>query len=81
MQQAKLDAKRQGDALQEKLDSETTQALAQAEANLRDDLAGVVQRTYRRALERRAKKLGEIESIHEGQTADGDIEVTIKIKA
>lgn len=79
--QAKEDAKRQGEALKGKLDAETTQALTKAEADLRDALASVVQRTYKRALERRAAKLGEVQSVHEGQTADGDIEVTIKIKA
>lgn len=81
LQQAKVDAKRQGEALKGKLDADTTKALAKAEADLRDALASVVQRTYRRALERRAAKLGEVQSVHEGQTQDGDIEVTIKIKA
>ncbi len=78
---AESEAARRSQAAQAGLDEERTRALSQAEADLRDGLSAVVQRTYREALERRARMLGEIESIQEGTTTDGDVEVTIKIKA
>jgi hypothetical protein len=59
---------------------QSTARLARAEADVRATLEEVVQRVYVQALEKKARSMGDIQSIHHGTAVDGTVEVTIKIR-
>lgn len=54
--------------------------LTAVEPDLRARLGDAVQRTYTEALRRKAASLGTVESVQETRGADGEVEVTIKVK-
>lgn len=54
--------------------------LGAAEADIRAALQGALQKVYVEALQRKAASLGQIESVHEGHGADGELELTIKVR-
>ena len=54
--------------------------LGAAEAEIRAALQGALQKVYVEALQRKAASLGQIESVHEGRGADGELELTIKVR-
>jgi len=55
--------------------------LGRHEPALRKELQEALNRTYRRALEAKARELGEVESLQEQGRADGTYEVTVVVKA
>jgi hypothetical protein len=57
-----------------------TQVLGAAEADIRAGLQAALQKVYVEALQRKAASMGQIESVHEGRGADGEIELTIKVR-
>ena len=59
---------------------EATRKIARVEADVRATLEEVIQRVYVTALERKARSLGEVQSIRHGTTADGGTEVVIKVR-
>ncbi len=58
-----------------------TTALASAEADVRAALEAAIQKVYVDALEQKAKSMGQVESIERGTSADGSLEITIKVRA
>lgn len=56
-------------------------ALLRVEPELRVKLNDVLQRVYIEALKRRAAQMGTIESVTEGRDAQGEYELTIRVKA
>lgn len=54
--------------------------LGAAEADIRAALQAALQKVYVAALQRKAASLGQIESVHEGHGADGELELTIKVR-
>ena len=54
--------------------------LGAAEADIRAALQAALQKVYVEALQRKAASLGQIESVHEGRGADGELELTIKVR-
>jgi hypothetical protein len=74
-----LDA-RANDA-REQLAKKALAELARQEPELRAEVQQALNQTYRRALEERAKQLGELESLQERQESDGSYEVTVVVKA
>lgn len=54
--------------------------LISVEADLRKDVDDSINSVTKKALERRAASLGEIESVAEGRDADGGYELTITVK-
>jgi len=65
----------------EKLQAENAQALTRAEPSVRAALQEALNRVYRKALEERARQLGEVESIDERGDVRGGYEVTVVVKA
>jgi len=63
-------------ALQQKV----VKQLTQLDKDIRGVMQDALKRTYRRALEQRARALGDVESIEERVGEDGEVEVTIKVK-
>jgi hypothetical protein len=59
---------------------EAVDRLGAAEAEIRAGLQAALQRVYVEALQRKAAAMGEIESVHEGRGADGELELTIKVR-
>ena len=54
--------------------------LGAAEAEIRGTLQAALQKVYVEALQRKAAAMGQIESVHEGRGADGELELTIKVR-
>ena len=65
----------------EKLEAENVAALTREEPSVRAALQEALNRVYRRALEERARQLGEVESIDERGDVRGGYEVTVVVKA
>lgn len=68
-------------AAQTKLALKNLEELGRHEPALRKELQEALNRTYRRALEAKARELGEVESLQEQGRADGTYEVTVVVKA
>jgi len=64
-----------------KLEAENAAALTREEPAVRAALQEALNRVYRRALEERARQLGEVESIDERGDVRGGYEVTVVVKA
>lgn len=65
----------------QRLAGENVKELARQEPALRGEVQAALNRTYRRALEDRAKQLGELESVREREGENGSYEVTVVVKA
>ncbi len=65
----------------ERLAVENLKELARQEPALRGEVQEALNRTYRRALEERARQMGELESIDERGGEGGTYEVTVVVKA
>lgn len=59
---------------------EATRQLGAHEAEIRGELQAALQKVYVEALRRKAASMGQIESVHEGRGADGELELTIKVR-
>lgn len=59
---------------------EAARVLGAAEADIRAGLQAALQKVYVEALKRKAAAMGAIESVHEGRGADGELELTIKVR-
>jgi hypothetical protein len=79
--QAKAALDRQREQARERLEREQIRVLAAAEPELRAKLQEALNRTYREALEERARELGELESLQERGDVKGDYEVTVVVRA
>ena len=79
--QAEADVAARGAAetAQVSLDKQVVKRLSQLDKDLRAMMQDALKRTYRRALEERARTLGDVESIEERVGDDGEVEVTIKV--
>lgn len=68
----------------QKASSEIAKALSQkviaAEADVRAEVQAALQKVYVEALKRKAASLGEIEGMQESRGADGELELTIKVR-
>lgn len=62
------------------LSREVAERIIRSEGEIREALQGALQRVYVEALHRKAASLGEIESVVSGEGADGELELTIKVK-
>lgn len=74
-------ADRDAAALKGQLEKEVAQKLMRAEPAVREKINAVLKEVYVEALKRKAQTLGALQSVQETQTADGEIEVTIKVRA
>lgn len=63
-----------------RLQAEAAQRLAGHEATLRGRLGAAVQRAYVAALRAKAASMGDVESVHERQDANGEHEVVIRVR-
>jgi hypothetical protein len=54
--------------------------LGAAEGDIRGSVQAALQKVYVEALQRKAASLGEIESMQESRGADGELELTIKVR-
>jgi hypothetical protein len=66
--------------MQAQLEKELVRELTTQEGEMRADVNAAIQRTYAGALLEKAARLGEIESVSEGRSADGTDEVVIKVR-
>lgn len=78
---AKAAAQKNAEAAAAAVKREATTALASAEADVRAALEKAIQKVYIDALEKKAKSMGQVESIERGTSADGSMEITIKVRA
>lgn len=74
-----LAAKRSGAEAQAR--REALARLAAEERGVRAELQGALNKVYREALERRARAMGEVESVRESGDAAGGYEVTVVVRA
>lgn len=65
----------------EGLQTASAQALLREEPGLREAIQTALNKVYREALEKRARALGEVESVQERGEASGDYEVTVVVRA
>lgn len=79
-QQAEQSAADKAEAKKAKLDRTVTKALSDVEASVREDVQGALQKVYAAALEKKARAMGEVESIDRSESEDGDLEIVIKVK-
>ncbi len=77
---AKAQAEARKETTQARMAADVTATLAGLEADIRGALEAVVQRTYVRALERKAARMGEVVSVVESTAEDGTTETTIRVK-
>jgi hypothetical protein len=77
---AERSAASQAAASKAAVERQSTVRLAKAESDVRATLEQAVQRVYIEALGRKARQLGEVQSVQHGTAADGTVEVTIKIR-
>lgn len=68
-------------AERERIEKQNLARLTALEPEVREKLQEALNRTYRRALEERARQLGELESLRESGDVKGTYEVTIVVKA
>jgi hypothetical protein len=80
-QEAKAALESRKDAAEKDANSRATRALARAEPAVRGELDDAVQRVYVEALKKKAAQMGQIESQQETRSADGSLEITIKVRA
>lgn len=71
---------RQQEGAQKGLKQEIAQSLIDAEASAREELQGALQKVYTEALKKKAASMGQIESMQEELSPDGQLELTIKVK-
>lgn len=64
----------------EGLQTDVTRKLSAAEPDLRAAMGEAIQRVYVEALRRKAASMGEVESELQTRSADGEYEVTIKVR-
>ncbi len=76
--QQSLDNRQEG--AQKALKQEIAQTLIDAEASAREELQGALQKVYTEALKKKAASMGQIESLQEELSPDGQLELTIKVK-
>jgi hypothetical protein len=60
---------------------EATVALGRAEGDVRAAVDAALQRVYVEALQQKARSLGQIESMQRSESADGSVELTIRVRA
>lgn len=80
LDEAQRRAADQAESTKEKLDRTVAKALSDVEASVRESVQGALQKTYVTALEKKARAMGEVESIDRTEGADGDLEIVIKVK-
>lgn len=73
LEQAKADATRA-------IARELSQKVIAAEADVRAEVQAALQKVYVEALKKKAASLGEIEGMQESRGADGELELTIKVR-
>jgi hypothetical protein len=57
-----------------------TMALAKAEGDVRASLDATIQRVYVAALEEKARSMGQLQSMERSESADGTVEIVLKIR-
>ncbi|MCY1060863.1 hypothetical protein [Nannocystis sp. SCPEA4] len=62
------------------LAEEVARRLGAQEGEIRGELQAALQKVYVQALRQKAASMGQIESVHEGRGADGELELTIKVR-
>ena len=62
------------------LAQEVARRLGAQEGEIRGELQAALQKVYVEALRQKAASMGQIESVHEGRGADGELELTIKVR-
>ncbi|MFN3199803.1 MAG: hypothetical protein ACE366_15480 [Bradymonadia bacterium] len=77
---AQAAAKLQAERAKASMSQTLAKDLLKTEAAVREAIEKALQGVYVEALKRKAASMGEIESVHEGTGADGQSELTIKIK-
>lgn len=75
---SKLDAA--GKRAERDLAQEVARRLGAHEGEIRGELQAALQKVYAEALRQKAASMGQIESVHEGRGADGELELTIKVR-
>jgi FtsH ternary system domain X5 len=65
----------------ERLAAENVKTLTREEPEMRAEVQRALNRTYRKALETRARRMGEVESLNERGDEAGSYEVTVVVKA
>ena len=78
--EAQNKADEQAQNLKKQLDREVTAELAGSEASVRENLQGALQKVYVTALEAKARKMGDVESIDRRENEEGELELVIKVK-
>lgn len=66
---------------QDALDGEVANRLMRSESKVREHLQASLQDVYLQALEIKAKRMGDVESVQRQQNDDGSVEIVIKIKS
>ena len=79
-QDAKTKADADADKSKAQLDREVTAELIEAEATVRESMQGALQKVYVTALEAKARKMGDVESIDRRENEEGELELIIKVK-
>lgn len=77
---AKSQLARASQAAKDELSRTAAARLTAAEGDVRAAVQGALQRVYVEALQRKAAALGEVESMQETRGADGELELTIKVR-
>lgn len=75
---SRLDAA--GKQAERDLAQEVARRLGAHEGEIRGELQAALQKVYVEALRQKAASMGQIESVHEGRGADGELELTIKVR-
>lgn len=75
-QLAQQNAERAKDAIRRA----ATTALSKAEGDVRAALDATIQRVYLKALEQKARSMGQLESMEQTMGADGTVEIVLKIR-
>jgi hypothetical protein len=78
---AKSDAKGRAAEAERALTAEVAKELMKKEPKIREAMQRALQKVYLEALEKKARQMGEVESILHNEGEDGQVEVVIKIKA
>ncbi len=79
LQQREQQVRDQIGAEEETLQKKLTDALEQGEQERVREINGVLQKAYSEAVKRKARRLGNVVSVQEGTSAEGDYELTITI--
>lgn len=79
-QGAKDQLARLGKAAEQDLAREVARRITAVEGDVRASVQAALQKVYVEALQRKAAAMGEVESVVESRGADGELELTIKVR-